>query len=137
MTRPKRFLSFLVEALILSHSFIECNPFGARRMEKTRIELLEETLESNPDNAFVRYALALELANADSPDSAWKHFELLLQRHPEYSATYYQAGKFLAKQERKDEARRVIARGIEVTRSQGNLHAQSELETALAELGAP
>ncbi|HLW78083.1 MAG TPA: hypothetical protein VKU44_00655 [Terriglobia bacterium] len=106
-------------------------------MEKTRIERLEETLESSPDNAFVRYALAIELANADRADAAWKQFEILLQRHPDYSATYYQAGKFLVKQERRDEARRVIVRGIAVTRGQGNLHAQSELEAALAELGAP
>ena len=104
-------------------------------MEKTRVEFLVETLEANPDNAFVRYALALELAQSDQPASAWKHFEVLLNRHPEYSATYYQAGKCLVKQERRDEAKRVIAKGIEVTRSQGNLHAQSELQAALDELG--
>jgi predicted Zn-dependent protease len=104
-------------------------------MEKTRIELLQETVKSSPDNTFVRYALAIELSNSGEPQSAWPHFEYLLTHHPEYPATYYQAGKFLAKQGRRDEARSVLAKGIEVTGSQGNLHAQSELQAALDELG--
>jgi predicted Zn-dependent protease len=104
-------------------------------MEKTRIELLQETVKSSPDNTFVRYALAIELSNSGEPLSAWPHFEYLLTHHPEYAATYYQAGKFLAKQGRRDEARSVLAKGIEVTGSQGNLHAQSELQAALDELG--
>lgn len=102
--------------------------------EKTRVEFLVETLEAHPDNAFARYALALELAQSGDP-SAWEHFKFLIDRHPEYSATYYQAGKFLVKRGSRDEAKRVIAKGIAVTRSQGNLHAQSELEALLAELG--
>lgn len=109
--------------------------FRVEKMEKTRVEFLAETVEADPGNTFARYALALELAQSSQPASAWEHFEVLLNRHPEYSATYYQAGKFLVKQGRKEEAKRVIAKGIEVTRSQGSLHAQSELEAALAELG--
>lgn len=102
--------------------------------EKTRTELLVETLASSPDNTFVRYALAIELSNSAEPASAWQHFEYLLTHHPEYAAAYYQAGKFLAKQRRLEEARGVFARGIEVTGRQGNLHAQSELQAALDEL---
>jgi tetratricopeptide (TPR) repeat protein len=103
-------------------------------MEKARAQFLEETLQSDPDNAFVRYALAMELANSDQSAEAWHHFERLLARHPAYSATYFQAGKFLVKQGRIQEARKVFAQGIEVTGSQGNLHAQSELQAALDEL---
>ena len=66
-------------------------------MEKTRIEALRETLLANPDAAFVRYALAMELSNAGHSDEAWPHFEYLLNRHPEYSATYFHAAKLLAK----------------------------------------
>jgi thioredoxin-like negative regulator of GroEL len=103
-------------------------------MEKTRTEALQETLVASPDNTFARYALAMELSNSSDPTSAWQHFEYLLSRHPDYAATYYQAGKFLAKQRRVDEAKRVLAKGIEVTGRQGNLHAQSELQQALDEL---
>jgi tetratricopeptide (TPR) repeat protein len=105
-------------------------------MEKTRIELLRESLVSNPDATFVRYALGVELSSAGQPDEAWQQFEYLLARHPQYSATYFQAGKLLSKMGRREEACSVLAKGIEITASQGNSHAQSELQAALDELQA-
>jgi len=107
-------------------------------MEQTRIEFLTESLGSDPNNAFLRYALAMELMNAGRSEEAWKHFEHLLTHHPDYSATYYQAGKFLAGSGRREEALGVFTKGVEVTGKQGNLHAQSELTAALEELrGGP
>lgn len=103
-------------------------------MEKTRVEFLQETLQANPDDTFARYALAMELSKSPRPAEAWRHFEYLLNRHPEYSATYFQAGMFLIKEGRRDEAKRIFEQGIEVTRRQGNSHAQSELQTVLDEL---
>ena len=101
--------------------------------EKTRREFLEEALLQDPHNTFARYGLALEMAK-NEPAAAWTHFEYLLQHHPEYSATYYQAGMFLVKQGRLDEARKVLATGVEVTGQQGKQHAQSELQAALDDL---
>lgn len=103
--------------------------------EKTRLEFLQETLARNPDETFARYGLALELAKI-APEEAWKHFEYLLTRHPEYSATYYQAGMFLIQHGRREEAQKVLAQGVDVTRRQGKQHAQSELQAALDELRA-
>jgi hypothetical protein len=102
-------------------------------IEKTRREFLEEALRQDPDNTFARYGLALELAQTE-PAAAWSHFEFLLRHHPEYSATYYQAGMFLIKQGRLSEARQVLAAGIEVNGRQGKQHAQAELQAALEEL---
>ncbi len=101
--------------------------------EKTRREFLEETVRAHPDNTFARYGLAMELAASD-PASAWGHFEYLLQHHPEYHATYYQAGMFLAKQGRLGDARKVLAEGVKVAGRQGNQHAQGELQAALDDL---
>jgi hypothetical protein len=101
--------------------------------EKTRREFLEETLQQDTHNTFARYGLALELAKSD-PATAWTHFEHLLQHHPEYSATYYQAASYLIKQARLEEARKVLAAGIEVTGRQGKHHAQAELQSALDDL---
>ena len=41
-------------------------------MEKTRAQLLAEALESDPANAFVRYALAMELSNSEELSPAWR-----------------------------------------------------------------
>lgn len=103
-------------------------------MEKTRVEVLREMLAAKPDDAFARYALALELAKSDQPGDAWEHFDYLLEHHPQYAATYYQAGMFLLDRGRRQEGKEVLTRGVEVTRRQGNSHAQSELERALEEL---
>src|SRR5579863_3405437 len=102
-------------------------------VEKTRREFLEDALRADPDNAFARYGLAMELASSD-PVASWSHFEFLLQHHPEYAATYYQAGAFLVKQGREDEARKVLTAGEEITGSQCKHHAQSELFAALEDL---
>jgi hypothetical protein len=102
-------------------------------MEKSRRQFLEDALRENPDNTFARYGLALELAK-NEPASAWNHFAYLLLHQPEYSATYYQAGMFLINQGRLDEARKVLAAGVEVTGRQGKQHAQRELQAALDEL---
>ena len=102
-------------------------------VEKSRREFLEEAVRQDARDTFARYGLAMELRNSD-PASAWKHFEYLLQNHPDYCATYYQAGVFLSRQGRLEEARKVLASGVEVTGRQGQRHAQQELQAALDEL---
>jgi Flp pilus assembly protein TadD len=103
-------------------------------MEKTRLEMLAEALEASPVNPFLRYGLAMELKNAGRDEQAWEQFEHLLTHHPDYWATYLHAGLLLAKMNRKDDARRVMSRGVEVTGQLNNQHAKSELEAALQDL---
>lgn len=103
-------------------------------MEKSRLEFLQETLAVDPENTFVRYGLAMELQNAGKTPEARTHFDYLLTHHPDYSAAYFQAAMLLIKLDRRDEARKVLERGIEVTGRQGNAHAQSELRAALDDL---
>jgi tetratricopeptide (TPR) repeat protein len=102
-------------------------------MEKSRREFLEEALAQDPENTFVRYGLAMELAKTDTA-AAWVHFDNLLRRHPEYFATYYQAGMLLAREGRVGDARKVLEAGVEVTARQGKQHAQAEIQAALDDL---
>lgn len=106
-------------------------------MDPSRIEFLRQALKNNPEDTFARYALALELAKYGDPREAWEHFDHLLTYHPDYSPTYYHAGMFLISQDRREEARRVLSQGIEVTGRLGNPHAQSELQAALDQLSGP
>ncbi len=103
-------------------------------MEKSRLEFLREIIANKPDDAFARYGLAMELSKYGDPAEAWEHFDYLLTHHPDYSPAYYHAGAFLARQGRREEAQKVLAKGIEVAGRQGNLHAQSELQAALDQL---
>jgi len=103
-------------------------------MEKTRLEFLQEALAKDPENTFMRYGLAMELQNAGRAAEARAHFDHLLTHHPDYSAAYFQAAMLLMKLDRREEARKVLEAGIEVTGRQGNVHAQSELRAALDDL---
>jgi len=103
-------------------------------MDPARIQFLEAALAANPDDRFARYALAMELSQSTASEGAWKHFEYLLKHHPDYAATYLQAGVYLARRGQSEEARAVLKEGLDVTRNQGEAHAQHELQEALDEL---
>ena len=103
-------------------------------MQKSRMETLEELLQSRPQDPFARYGLAMELFQSGNLEEARKHFDYLLRKHAEYLPAYYQAGTLLARVERVEEARKVFSEGIQLARRQGNLHTENELQAAQDEL---
>ena len=103
--------------------------------KKTRRQMLEEFVAAKPNDAFARYGLAMDCANAGDSAAADEHFKALLGSHPEYVAGYFQFGQFLARTGRADEARSTLHAGIETAQRTDDDHARSEMEAALAELG--
>jgi predicted Zn-dependent protease len=101
-----------------------------------RIAALNEILTENPKDAFARYGLAMEYSKQGDFDRALAEFSILLEHHPDYTAGYFMAAQTLAKAERSDDAKKMLNDGIGSARRTGNLHAQSEMEAMLAELGA-
>jgi predicted Zn-dependent protease len=99
-----------------------------------RIALLTEVLSQNPTDAFARYGLAMEYSNSGEIERALEEFGRLLSSHPDYTAGYFMAAQTLAKAERTEEARKMLAHGIVSAKKTGNSHAQAEMENMLAEL---
>jgi predicted Zn-dependent protease len=99
-----------------------------------RIALLIEVLSQNPSDAFARYGLAMEYSNSGEIERALEEFGRLLSSHPDYTAGYFMAAQTLAKAERTNEARKMLADGIVSAKKTGNGHAQAEMENMLAEL---
>ena len=99
-----------------------------------RIEQLRKFIAQSPDEAFPRYALALELKGRGEAEAAVSELQALLQRAPDYLAAYLQLGMLLQTQCRPAEARDVFARGQEVARKKGDSHTLSELTQALESL---
>ena len=99
-----------------------------------RIALLTEVLSHNPSDAFARYGLAMEYSNSGEIERALEEFGRLLSSHPDYTAGYFMAAQTLAKAERTEEARKMLADGIVSAKKTGNDHAQAEMENMLAEL---
>jgi len=103
--------------------------------KKTRRQKLEEFLAQNPNDAFSRYGLAMECAREGDLAAAESHFRMLIESNPNYVPGYQMYAQTLAQNERRNDAKSVLAQGIEAAIRQGNQHARSEMETLLAELG--
>jgi Flp pilus assembly protein TadD len=100
-------------------------------MSTTRLETLKSLSAQNPKDSFLRYGLAMEYRNSGDLESAMREFQELMDANPDYPATYFHAGQTLERMGRRDEARAVYEKGIEVTTRKGDNHARSELQGAL------
>jgi predicted Zn-dependent protease len=102
--------------------------------KKSRREVLEAFVAEKPDDAFSRYGLALEYMNSGDAANAETQFRELIQRNPSYVPGYQMLGQLLAKQSRSEDARSILSQGIAAATKTGNAHAQSEMDSLLAEL---
>jgi hypothetical protein len=102
---------------------------------KSRREVLEGFVQSNPGDAFARYGLALECAKLGDDSTATEHFRQLIASHPEYIAGYFQFGQLLARVRQIPEARQTLAAGIAMAGKTGDTHARDEMQAALDALG--
>ena len=105
------------------------------QITKSRREILEGFVQSNPSDAFARYGLALECAKLGDDSAASEHFRQLLSAHPEYVAGYFQFGQLLARIGQLAEARQTLAAGIATAAKTGDTHARDEMQAALSALG--
>ncbi|MGD0986405.1 MAG: tetratricopeptide repeat protein [Candidatus Sulfotelmatobacter sp.] len=100
-----------------------------------RIAALNEILTQNPSDTFARYGLAMEYSNQGDFDRALAEFSILLKGTPDYTPGYFMAAQTLVRADRTADAKAMLTDGIASARRTGNLHAQSEMEALLAELG--
>src|SRR4051794_5431560 len=99
-----------------------------------RLEMLKEHLAEFPNDAFGRYGLAMEYANAGDHEAALTEFATLIKATPDYTAGYFMAAQTLAKIGNTEEAREMLRSGIASAERTNDAHAKSEMEGMLAEL---
>jgi predicted Zn-dependent protease len=107
---------------------------SGRKGVMDKIAMLTDILAQNPNDAFARYGLAMELANQNQTDAAITEFDRLLSAHPDYTAGYFMEAQTLVKAGRGEEAKVRLSEGIASARRTGNQHALNEMEALLAEL---
>jgi Tfp pilus assembly protein PilF len=100
----------------------------------SRREKLEALLSESPEDTFLRYALALAFASEGNQDQARLRLEALLEDDSHYIPAYFQLAQIQVQLGRPDEARPVLARGIEMARRAGDAHAESEMTGFLEQL---
>src|SRR6266404_9192103 len=96
-----------------------------------RATMLKEILAENPNDAFARYGLALELVNSGQSDAAEAEFTKLLELNPDYVPGYQMYAQTLLHAGRKQEARTLLEKGIACAVRAGNAHAQREMQGML------
>jgi len=102
-------------------------------MNSERLTTLFSYLENDPNDAFIKYAIALEYMKHD-PVKSLQWLEDLLSNHPEYLPTYYQAGKMLQANNQSEKAQNIFEKGIKLAIMQKNHLTQRELNNALNEM---
>ena len=99
-----------------------------------RIEQIKLFLEKTPNDAFLNYAMAIELIALDKDDEAKVIFNNLITQQPDYFATYYHLAKLYEREGDEARAIKTYEKGMEVTKRLGEKHAFAELSAALEEL---
>lgn len=87
----------------------------------------------DPADNFTRFALALEYIKKGDFRKAEDLFKSILDADPAYVGVYYHLGKLYEATGDVNQAKAIYNKGISVARKARELHALSELETALSE----
>jgi len=97
-------------------------------MHPIRLQKLLDFLKNEPNDPFLKYALATEYLNANEFETAISFYEDLLKNHSDYVGTYYHAGRLYEQLDRKADAIATYQTGMEVCRKANDSHALSELQ---------
>ncbi|MDF1808597.1 MAG: tetratricopeptide repeat protein [Phycisphaerales bacterium] len=95
------------------------------------IAQLEKLLTIDPEDPFVHYGLAQELAKSGELDRAIESYSKVIELDPNYCYAYYFKGQTLDQLGKQAEAKSIIAEGIEAAKQVQDGKALSELSTLL------
>ncbi|GGH15935.1 tetratricopeptide repeat protein [Sphingobacterium alkalisoli] len=95
-----------------------------------RLTQLLSFVAESPQDPFLRYALTMEYLKVEDMEKAGQGFRDLVENFSDYVGTYYHYGKFLEKQDKKEEALNIYQQGMLVAREMRNMHALGELQNA-------
>ena len=98
---------------------------------KSRKETLLGMLETDSQDVFLNYALAMEFLGEHDFKQAESQFQHTLKLNSDYLPCYYQLGQVNEKLNQSDLAIQFYNKGIELANKQGNKKALGELKEAL------
>jgi cytochrome c-type biogenesis protein CcmH/NrfG len=102
--------------------------------DKTRMQQIQEMLADDPNDATLRYMLAMEYVSHGNDEQAVACFRGMFQATPDYVPAYMHCGKALVRLGRDAEAREAFQRGIAAAQRVQEFHARDEMQGMLAEL---
>lgn len=96
--------------------------------------MLQSLLDANPNDAFTRYAIAMELTKAGRHDDALEAYDEVIRRNPDYVPGYQMKAQLLMELDRHEDAEGVIKAGMDKAEAAGNNKAYGELGDLLGEV---
>ena len=91
-------------------------------------------LRDDPKDAFLRYAMSLELSKMGRLHDAVAALESLHADEPTYLPLYYQLGKFYEASGRQEDAAKFYESGVEIAMTQREIKTLAELREALQQV---
>lgn len=98
------------------------------------LEQLRQLLESEPDDVFLNFGLAMELTKAERYDEGLAQFSRVLELDPDYVAAHFQRGKALIRMGEPAAAKVELQKGVERAKAIGDRHAEAEMSQLLEAL---
>ena len=99
-------------------------------MDNSRLEQLLNFYSKDSSDKFIIFAIAKEYESLQNLSEALKHYEILIENHPEYIGSYYHLAKLYGEMDELDKAMDIYIRGIQKAQEQKDQHALSELQNA-------
>jgi tetratricopeptide (TPR) repeat protein len=99
-----------------------------------RLEQIREFLNEQPDDSFLRYALAQEYAKRENWALAEESYQILLNTDPDYLATYYHLALLWRSQGKIEEAKELLDDGIDRAKAAREQHTLSEMQSLRLEI---
>jgi tetratricopeptide (TPR) repeat protein len=102
--------------------------------QTSRMAQILAMLEDNPNDSFLRYALAMEHQSVGQDDQALAQLRELIQRDASYVPAYLQAGQILVRLGESEQACQILEAGIRIARQANDAHAAGEMSGLLSTL---
>ncbi len=103
-------------------------------MSNARLQKLLQLHENEPQDQFLKYALAMEYLGMEDLAKAEMYFVSVITTDENYVPVYYQLGKIYEKQGLDKQAAASYEKGIAAAQLKNNTKAARELQAALEEL---
>lgn len=98
------------------------------------LEQLNKLLSAEPDDIFLNFAKAMELAKAQQFADAFAQFDRVITLDPNYAPAYFQKGRTLLQSGDVDAAKATLREGVARARASGDNHAAGEMTELLGSL---
>ena len=105
-------------------------------MSNTRLQKLLEFIKEEPEDVFLKYALAMEYLGLKDFENAKNYFEDVIKVDKNHVAAYYQLGKIFESLNDETSAISIYEKGMEAAKLKNDTRSIREIRTALDIIGS-